>query len=184
MTIDDLPPTIQERYGRAVEATDMSMRAARAGPADILAAAGMVGARHPLSLSLWRWLYGGDDHESYAVIAGLQEWVVDRARVERWKCGRGQMARLVIEVAGWYKDRTCRSCHGARYLLVHGTPYLSDTPCPVCRGTGERSLDKLIRYMGKDWPQRGYDMVAYMDGLVRAAGFDMMHKLYTEIYGL
>ncbi|MGL4480440.1 MAG: hypothetical protein ACRCVK_19730 [Aeromonas veronii] len=174
--------TIEERYGNAVEATDLTLRFERGGPLDVLTAAGMVGARRPLSLSVWRWIYGEDHNERHAVLAGLLKWAKKRGRRCHWRgAWQSECVRVVVTVADWYSDKTCRHCHGTRYEVIPGTPALSDEPCQVCHGSGERSLDKLLMQFGPDWIGRGHDMRSHLDVLISDAAHDMLKKMRKDI---
>lgn len=172
--------TIEERYGNAVEATDLTLRFERGGPVDILTAAGMVGARHPMCLSTWRWLYGGDDHERHAVLEGLLKWMQHQANRRRWN-KRQALVSVTVTVADWYKHRTCPDCHGTRYMVIEGTPTLSDVPCNTCHGTGERSLDRLLFSHGSEWIGRGHDLRNHLDNLISEASNKMLQKTANVI---
>lgn len=177
---EDLPPTIQERYGNAVDATDLTMRFERGGQVDVLTAAGMVGVKHPLSMSLWRWVYGGDTNERHAVLVGLMKHMKRRSARERWK-EPGKLVQVVVAVADWYLARTCPACHGTLYQVIPGTPSLSDVPCPVCHCTGEKSIDKILVCFGPDWIKRGHDLRAHMDDLIADAANGMLRKTANTI---
>lgn len=177
---DDMP-TIEERYGCAVEATDLSLRYERTGRVDVIAAAGMVGARHPLCLSVWRWIYGDDANERHAVLAGLLKWTSAQAKARRWD-KRRDLVVVVVTVADWHKHKACPACHGTRYEVIEGTPTLSDVPCRVCHGSGMRSLDKLLLKYGPDWIKRGRELSAYVDRLICEANGDMLKKMAQDMY--
>lgn len=172
--------TIEERYGSAVEASDLTLRFERRGPVDTLTAAGMVGAKNPLAMSIWRWVYGQDANERHIVLAGLVRWMKLGGHKAGWK-DRKNLVPVVVAVADWYQDRVCRTCHGTRYETIPGTPTLSDVRCPACHGSGERSLDKILVQFGPKWITRGKDLRAHMDDLALQAAAGMMRKISNTI---
>lgn len=169
--------TIDERYGNAVNASDLRLRYERQGAVDVLTAAGMAGVKQPLSLSIWRWIYGQDHNERHAVLAGLVKHMRQQAERRRWgDSSRDKMLQVTVTVADWYNDKTCRHCHGQRYELIDGTPTLSEVPCYVCHGTGERSLDKLLVPYGGDWIKRGKELACHIDSLISTAAGAILRK--------
>ena len=174
--------SIAERYATATEATDLTLRNERSTAVDVLTAAGMVGAKHALALSLWRWAHGGDNNARHDVLSGLLVWMRRQATKRNWQRVRaGTMARVVLVVAEHYHSPACTVCSGHGYEPINGTPHLSDTPCPVCHGTGECSLDKMLMQHGPDWISRGKQLRAYMDDLMHVAGKEMMRKLARDM---
>lgn len=172
--------SIEERYGNAVDATDLKLRFERRGAVDVLTAAGLVGIHKPLSMSLWRWIYGQDASERISVISGLIGWMKRQAINRHWS-KTNDMVVVTMLVADWYADKICRTCNGTRYTIIEGTPTLSDVPCPVCHGTGERSLDKMLFAHGPDWIKRGKDLRAHMDECMRQASELMLKKMANTI---
>lgn len=172
--------TIEERYGNAVEASDLTLRFERGGPVDVLIAAGMVGAKHPMCLSVWRWIYGGDNHERHTVLVGLVNWMRWQSTRRKWNKCR-DLVQVTVTVADWYQHRICQACGGTRYMVIEGTPTLSDIPCPVCHGSGEHSLDKMLVGYGSEWIARGHELRAYLDGLVGEAAGKMLQKTANVI---
>lgn len=49
-------------------------------------------------------------------------------------------AGVAVAVLVWWLDKTCPVCHGQKREVIENTPVLSDTVCPSCRGSGERTL--------------------------------------------
>lgn len=96
------------------------------GDVDIVRACGMAGQSNPLGLSVWRWRYGGDQHELFHVAKGLIDM--------------GHDAHLVARVLGHLANDVCRPCNGRGYESVPGTPVLSDVLCMHCQGTGRAPL--------------------------------------------
>lgn len=172
--------TIEERYAGAVDATDLTLHYERTSQIDTLTAAGMVGVKNALALSLWRWVYGGDSNERHAVFAGLVKWMKIQGEKRKWK-NRGDLVQVVCVVADWYNDKVCRRCGGTGEEAIPGTPSLSGIPCPVCHGTGERSLDQLLVNYGGDWVKRGKELRGHMDELSRMAAGKMMAKMKRDI---
>ena len=71
------------------------------GDVDIIRACGMVGAKNPLGLSVWRWRYGGDGREMFAVATAFIE--------------QGYEPALVAKVMAHLADDVCRHCEGRGY---------------------------------------------------------------------
>ena len=172
--------TIEERYGTAIEASDLTMHPERGGPVDTLTAAGMVGVMHPLAMELWRWVYGDDANARHEVLCGLVKWMRAQSRARRWDKDKS-IVEVTVVVADWYRNRVCNVCHGVSYELIPGTPMLSDVPCPACHGSGERSLDKLLTQFGGSWISRGKILREHMDELSSMACSAMMRKMKRDI---
>lgn len=172
--------TIEERYGSAVEASDLTLRFERGGQVDVLTAAGMVGVHHPLAMSIWRWVYGGDANERHAVLVGLVKWTKTQASRRQWNKMQS-IVPVVMTVADWYCHKTCPVCNGTRYEQIEGTPSLSDVPCSACHGSGEISLDKLLVQFGPEWIKRGKELRCHIDALVNKAAPIVLAKIKRDI---
>ena len=104
---------------------------------DVIRACGMVAAKNPLGMSLWRIKYADIWEEVRTALAGLSELLVTRRKMS--KKAATEAAERVL--AHWIGDR-CDECGGTGYTTIPGTPMLSDTPCPVCKGQGRVELEK------------------------------------------
>lgn len=117
----------QERIGMAQGSRDLGeVETDEVGDVDIIRACGMAGQSNPLGLSIWRWRYGGDQREMFAVAKGLVD--------------DGHEAHLVYRVLTHMADDLCPACEGRGYRLLEGAPVLSDELCLECQGTGRKDL--------------------------------------------
>ena len=103
---------------------------------DVIRACGMVSAKNPLGMALWRIKYADIWEEVRNALAGLSELLVTRQKMT--KAEAVHSAERVL--AAWIGDR-CDECGGTGYLTVPGTPMLSDNACPCCKGQGRVELD-------------------------------------------
>lgn len=119
--------TSRERIGMAQYTDDLGeVGLDEVGDVDIIRACGMAGVGNPLGLSIWRWRYGGDQREMFAVARGLMD--------------DGHEPTLVAKVLSHLANDVCKHCHGRGYDVVPGTPLLSDTLCVHCQGTGRATI--------------------------------------------
>lgn len=103
---------------------------------DVIRACGMVSAKNPLGMSLWRIKYSDVWDEVKGALDGLTELLVSRRKMP--KDAARQSAERVL--AHWIGDR-CDECGGTGYATIPGTPMLSDVACPACKGQGRVELD-------------------------------------------
>lgn len=103
---------------------------------DVIRACGMVSAKNPLGMSLWRIKYSDVWDEVKGALDGLTELLVSRRKMP--KDAARQSAERVL--AHWIGDR-CDECGGTGYATIPGTPMLSDVACPTCKGQGRVELD-------------------------------------------
>lgn len=103
---------------------------------DVIRACGMVSAKNPLGMALWRIKYADIWEEVRNALAGLSDLLVTRRKMT--KAEATQSAERVL--AAWIGDR-CDECGGTGYMTVPGTPMLSDVACPVCKGQGRLELE-------------------------------------------
>lgn len=106
------------------------------GDVDVIRACGMVSAKNPLGMSLWRCKYSDVWEEVRNILTGLSELLVTRRKMPK-EAARESAERVL---AAWIGDR-CDDCGGTGYTTIPGTPMLSDTHCPACKGQGRIELD-------------------------------------------
>jgi len=106
------------------------------GDVDIIRACGMVSAKNPLGMALWRLKYSEVWDEVRNALAGLTEMLVTRRGMSKEEAT--ESAERVL--AAWIADR-CDECGGTGYTTIPGTPMLSDAECPNCKGQGRIELD-------------------------------------------
>lgn len=117
----------RERIGMAQGSRDLGeVETGEVGDVDIIRACGMAGQSNPLGLSIWRWRYGGDQREMFAVARGLVD--------------QGHEAPLVYRVLTHMANDLCPVCEGRGYKLMDWAPVLSDELCLECQGTGRKDL--------------------------------------------
>lgn len=145
-------PSIEETYSRAGNTSNLTVEADRRGDADVLIAAGMVGASKSLGMALLRLhseydgasrLREGASRLDVAMLAarlrglpGVVGAVTERAAV--W--GMEQPKDKALAVVLWWLDKQCRRCTGRMFEPIPGTPALSAIRCRACNGTGEAHL--------------------------------------------
>ena len=145
MTIGD-QMWIHERYAGAIASKNLKSDARTTySDADVIAAMGLASrGAAPLGVALAR-LLAGDRRAELDVSRILGEGIVSyafKSRRREIKCiEAANMARAVL---GWFRDGTCKTCGGVGFKRIDGTPSLSDTPCPVCRGSGKRSMEAMF----------------------------------------
>jgi hypothetical protein len=95
---------------------------------DYVRATGLAAIDHGLGISLWRLKFSDDVRELRNVMIGLSELFVRRFSVDP--------TESLPDALGHWLTSVCPGCAGRRYLVVPGTPMLSDVECPSCGGTG------------------------------------------------
>lgn len=129
--------TARERISSAQSSKDLGEAMPNEiGDIDIIRACGMVGAKFPLGLSLWRLKYAADSQEFRRVLDGLVEMMV-----RRWPEEEG-VPNTVADVVRHWLDDVCHTCNGLGYKCVPGAPVLSDDACEVCQGAGRLKLPR------------------------------------------
>ena len=137
------------------------------GDIDIVRACGMVGAKFPLGVSLWRLKYAADSREFRGVLDGLVQMFE-----KRWGDNADASNAVVAVVRHWLDD-VCHSCNGLAYKPVIGAPMLSDEMCEVCGGSGRSKLPRTDE--PALWLQ---DTIARMEREVAAA---IMKKISADL---
>jgi hypothetical protein len=129
--------TTRERISSAQDSANLGESAIdELADIDIIRACGMVGAKFPLGVSLWRLKYSGDSREFRSSLDGLVQ-VFDR----RWP-GHPEGSDTVVTVVKHWLDDVCHACHGRGYETVPGAPVLSEKQCGVCNGEGRLKLPR------------------------------------------
>lgn len=160
--------TTRERISSAQDSANLGESAIdELADIDIIRACGMVGARFPLGVSLWRLKYSGDSREFRTVLDGLT-LMFDR----RWPDTPDAVDTVVQVVKHWLDD-VCHACHGRGYETVPGAPVLSEKPCQVCNGEGRLRLPRTDE--PAQWMQ---ERIAKMEREVAGA---IMRKLAADM---
>lgn len=129
--------TVKERISSAQSSKDLGeAELEEVGDIDIVRACGMVGAKFPLGVSLWRLKYAADAREFRAVIDGLTSMIE-----KRWP-DEGPLVSTVAAVVRHWLDDVCHACNGLGFKPLPGVPVLSDEACEVCEGTGRLKLQR------------------------------------------
>lgn len=129
---------VKERISSAQSSKDLGEVALEeVGDIDIVRACGMVGAKFPLGVSLWRLKYAADSREFRNVLDGLTQ-MMDK----RWPGEPGGSVSTVAVVVRHWLDDVCHSCNGLGYKPAPGAPMLSDEMCEVCEGSGRSKLPR------------------------------------------
>lgn len=137
MTLAADIPTNTEQYSDAL--------AAGASHRNIVGTAGIAGRRERIGHLLWRVLWGGDIGSIPALRGELNEQVAALAKRRRWQAHEQDEAPdLADRVLRWYLVQVCYRCKGRRFQQVPGTPHLSASACPVCRGAGRLGLERAV----------------------------------------
>jgi len=109
------------------------------GDIDIIRACGMVGAKFPLGVSLWRLKYAGDSREFRSALDGLCLLMERRGLAPE---NVPEAIDTVVAVLKHWLDDVCHVCEGRGYELVPGAPVLSEKPCQACGGEGRVKLPR------------------------------------------
>lgn len=161
--------TVRERISSAQGSDNLGeVQMDELGDIDIIRACGMVGAKMPLAVSLWRLKYSGDSREFRSVLDGLT-LLMER---HKWPEGTDSVGTVVAVVKHWLDD-VCHACNGRGYELVIGAPVLSEKQCEVCAGEGRLKLPRT------DEPAQWLaERISKMEREVAAA---IMKKLAADI---
>ena len=150
--------TSRERISQAQYTDDLSeVGVEEVGDVDIVRACGMAGQSNPLGLAIWRWRYGGDQREMFAVARGLIEM--------------GHEQPLVARVLAHLANDVCGHCEGRGYKMLPGVPVLSDEICVHCQGTGRAPLAG----------ERERDLLEAIARMEREIASSIMRKLAREM---
>lgn len=175
--VDDLPPTVLERYEIATQreiVVDLTHRTS----ADMLIGAGMAQAsslRNRAAFSLYRLHHKISAQDTEAI----RVWCVT-SLVPMWHRPphklRPRAAHEVFErVLHWYLLGVCNHCDGRRFELVPGVSQVtSTTPCHVCGGRGKAAVSTCLP---KRYREPGEWLASEMERLVSLVESDMAARL-------
>ena len=174
--------TIQERYLRASQTSDLSVNPIAPSDADQLIAAGFATSGRPrraLALRIHRMmatgrLVGARDL-SWELGAMLRSRMIHtRGRRASKLPNLAETSKMAMLVIKWMRFPTCPACHGRGHPIIPGTPHLDQSRlCKECHGTGLRPVERLVRTEYADdvrW------LVSEIEGLVRQT-FDAMRRI-------
>lgn len=167
--LDATRPTTLERLSRAFSASDLTLREG-ACAIDPVIALGCVGASSGKSASaLLRMAFDGDGN---AVKAARRAAVAEAQKCAvRWRIPLLKDLLWIADVAlAHYAQPICPKCHGQKFRAIKGTPSLSATACPKCKGSGKRPLPlRHNREVG--------ELIARLEQLEQIAEAAVRHRL-------
>jgi hypothetical protein len=181
--------TVEERYSRANNSSNLTVDEIRTGDADVLIAAGW--ARHRIGSALLRlhsewdgaekprlhartpearaWLM----HEQMILVAKLKTMPALREQVgiqaEKW--GWPEPYVRAAEILLWWLDQTCHACRGACYELIPGTNRLGNKACKICQGAGKSRAPHGLE---------GKRLANWMDECIQIARTQIKKHLHTH----
>jgi hypothetical protein len=106
----------------------------------------MIAANNPLGSAIWRVKYAQVESLLPYVVESLSELAVRYGKAENVNEAREALARVIP----FWLDDTCHECDGRGYMVVPGTPMLSDKACKACSGRGrlfhdsEKKIDQFF----------------------------------------
>jgi len=156
------PITGAERYARALETKNLTVKTLERCDVDQLIAAGWAGNGDPgkqLALALYRLQVVRDRSGLAAVVERAGLVLQDRLK------GRGLITRtsrqaLVVNTLRHWLNPTCDWCMGRCYVEMEGSPTLSLQECDACHGTGRTPLSRVIPSKQRghaEWLQSEWD---------------------------
>lgn len=113
---------------------------------DVIRALGMIAATNPLGSAIWRVKYAQVESLLPYVVEALIELAVRLGIAETFDEAREALGRVIP----YWLDDTCHECDGRGYMVVPGTPMLSDKACKACTGRGriffgdDKPLDQFL----------------------------------------
>jgi len=127
-------PRIEERVGRALARGDLRQRD-EVCSLDIVTALGLVGIRERLADAVYR-LKAANQPSAYGdALAGVYGLARSMDARLHWRLKRNRLHLMAKRVLDYWLCDSCRACSGIGYLVVSGTPMLSDRVCLSCHGT-------------------------------------------------
>jgi hypothetical protein len=138
----DDAPTLAEIVGRALLSGDLRQKE-HSCDLDKVGALGLVGVTERLADAVFRLKYAGQPSAYDEALYGVYVIARSLASRNRWKVRRWRLWRMARSVLDYWLSDLCRACNGVRYLVIPGSPHLSDRPCPECKATGKRAMPWL-----------------------------------------
>ncbi len=142
-------PSIGERYERAANSRDLSVRPECRTDADVLLAAAYAAsgnAAASLALRFYRMRATGDKtpFRELADIAGA--WLLGRSMRRGRRKLRGIEARdLATRTLFYWLNPACPVCNGLGHPLMKNAPVLNyGHDCPTCHGTGQYPVHRVV----------------------------------------
>lgn len=137
--------TTKERISHSLVSGNLKASANGIGDAEMLTALGMAAIKANPAASAALRLGLAQDAAAYKDLR--RGTMVEAGRMnlrQRWALVSDQL-RLVVDAAlRHFIVPICDKCLGLKYESIPGTPMLSDRPCRVCKGSGERPV--LAKY--------------------------------------
>lgn len=137
-------PGLAERYERATNSADLTVRAAPGDPDVLIAVAWAHRKGAPLMRLASQWT---DDHrrgpnaQPAERVAALRDLPLVRclviAHAMKWRMP--DPAATAAAVLRYWLDPVCNCCHGTRFELIAGTHQQSRIACRACQGTGRQT---------------------------------------------
>lgn len=133
--------TIRARMAKARQSSNLADHPDRLTDVSVLAAAGMVATGESVGMALLRLRDSLDRHEWSFCVAAVAARVRHAMREVKDKPSEREQHDLAEHILRAWLLPVCPACQGRRYQTVPGTPYLSDSTCQPCRGTGALPVD-------------------------------------------
>lgn len=79
------------------------------------------------------------EHEQKILLSKLKSLPVAREAlaVELYRRGAGNARDVGAAILLWWLEKTCRICHGQKFVKIPNTPALSTRRCLTCHGEGQ-----------------------------------------------
>ena len=173
--------SIAERYLSATNTRNLRLKPEAVCDADTLLAAGYAASGDPrkdLALKVWRMKQTGDRSGFDAVVEQCEE-VLRKNNTRGYKLKGRSFRDVASRTLFWWMSPACMDCNGLGHPLVEGTPHLNEhVKCPVCNGTGEFPLHKVV---GHKFEPHAADLVAELHVLSAEVFKDMARRLAPEM---
>lgn len=195
-------PGIAERVGRALSRGNMRQREG-ACDLDTVGALGMVGLHERLADAVYRLKYANDPGSYDDALVGVYRLARAMNGRNGWRLRSKALHWMAKRVLNYWLNDACRVCTGVGYEVIHGSPHLSDRPCPKCHGTRKLAFPWVRRFPRKPEGrftrkaklQRWYDvstrlrnsihrhhhLLAELERCERVIGEKMIAKLAREV---
>lgn len=139
---------VAERYARATQSSDLSVRPNERCDADVLLAAGYAASndrRRSIALDLYRMGVRNDLSGISSVAAEMSGWLTHRlARKGGRPMPKVAREALVMSVLRWWIKPACPFCNGTGYDVIEESNRLSDNACSNCHGSGKTPVGREV----------------------------------------